>query len=762
MSILKFNLKSLFILPLVVLFLSIVGYLQSHKLKVDMDLTGLLSGENKIVKEMNEVSSIVGGGGYLIVLIGPVDQPESYLKKVSNVIKDTENIKYSYFEKEAYKFKDKALLLMNNKDFKKLNLKVASIYGADVDTTGLGLFKNSNEELNKDFQEELGKLKKQSNQEQYFISEDKKNAMLLIKPTFASTDLELSEKLVSEIDKKISSLNIPYILSGRYVEKLTDKKQFDKDVQKTSVIASISLFIVLFLGLGSFRAGVFTLTGVFLAMGQTIGLAYYFVGSINILTGFLLAILSGLGSEYGIHLVRRYVSEMKKGLSKSDATERTYLIMGRTLFSAALTASAAFFILVISDFRGFSELGIIAGLGIICIYLTFMAIFPLGARFLPDFKEDNFKSKFAKIFYFYPFNQKYLKYFILLIPVLIYGLKESYFEFDFERLHNFSKETQKVNELTDSLYGRAITPSAVMVENREKIFDLEDFLLNKEIIDTVISYNTVMPEHLEFRYERIQELRSNLMKVSKKEIEDKSGMSFDEIDHYLKQEIYDDSYIPISLRENFGPEKNILLVFPKEKQGTYENISRYANVLNKSREQFKEVKVGSDTLVFHTILEHIIKDGKIVILLFLLGAFFVFLPDFKSFKIALSLELQLILGGIILISLMGLINEPFTILNVAVIPAVLASGIDMGVHQAHSEIELKSNALKAAKRISGPVHLGMIASLCGFGSLLFAEAKMLNGIGWLAILGQISMYLVSMIIFPLLKDFFYRQKSPHL
>jgi predicted RND superfamily exporter protein len=53
----------------------------------------------------------------------------------------------------------------------------------------------------------------------------------------------------------------------------------------------------------------------------------------------------------------------------------------------------------------------------------------------------------------------------------------------------------------------------------------------------------------------------------------------------------------------------------------------------------------------------------------------------------------------------------------------------------------------------------MLTSICGFGSLLFAEAKMLNGIGWISILGQVAMYIVCMVIFPTIKDYIYSFNS---
>jgi predicted RND superfamily exporter protein len=777
MSILKWNLKNYYIMPIIAIILSVWGAFQAPKLKVNMDLSGLLSDTNPAVVEMNHVSEIVGGGGYVIALVGPMTSPEKVLPEMSREIQKLPNIKYSYFERETYSLKDKALFLISKKEFKQLS-QHAQVLLTDkrVDSTGLDLFGDGdNEEDIKEAKKFFTDLKNKVPQDRYFLSKDKLYAMLLIKPTFGSTDLGSSEVLLKNINEamtKIGNGKIPYQLSGRYVEKIQDKEQFDRDIAKTSIISTVLLIIVLFLGLGTMRAGWFTLAGVFLAMGQTVGLAYLFVGRINILTGFLLAILSGLGSEYGIHFVRRYILERQQGKDKLAAIEETYLVMGRSLFSAAITSACAFFILAISDFRGFSELGIIAGLGIVCIYFTFMCIFPLGARILPHKKEGHIQEKISRFFYAYPFKTRHAAWCLILVPLLGYGLHRAYFEFDFERLHNFSKKTQEVNQLTDELYGRAITPSAILTRDQDQVKDLETWLNNDEnsaAVQQVISYNTIVPDDMRNRYNRIQKIKAKLFEYSPKEIEEKTQIKFEQIQKWLNTSPYGDELIPTSLSENFGKDKNIILVFPKERQGTFENIDRYANVLLKAKKLFPGMEVGSDTLMFSAILNHIIRDGKIVLVLFLIGAFFVFWPDFKSLRYAMILEGQLVLGCLFLVALMGLVDEPFTILNVAIIPAVLAAGIDMGVHQIHDEIEhedrpsrstsKRGSALSAAKRISGPVHLGMLTSVCGFGALLFAEAKMLNGVGWISIIGQVSMYLVCMVIFPLLKDYVYSFKQ---
>jgi predicted RND superfamily exporter protein len=102
----------------------------------------------------------------------------------------------------------------------------------------------------------------------------------------------------------------------------------------------------------------------------------------------------------------------------------------KALFSSALTSSCSFFILAYSKFRGFSELGIIAGMGIIVIYLVFVLAFPMIAKILPERSSNSRRSRFplGK----YPFKLSWIKTLPLFIPLFIYGLGSAYFEYDFD------------------------------------------------------------------------------------------------------------------------------------------------------------------------------------------------------------------------------------------------------------------------------------------------------------------------------------------
>ena len=754
----KFHFKYKYLFFGITIAIAVIGALSGKKLPISLNLTDLLPDNRESVLHMHSVTKEVGGVGYLIVLVGPTQNPEKALPLIAEGIKGNRDIKYFFYEREEYLLKDKALYLLSNKEFKNLRKHANNLFKKKKDS---GLF-NLGLEDESDFEEKKTEAKKffkdfgekKKIKKRYYISKDKKYAMFLIKPVFDSVDLNRSRELTDYLNPILKKTlgDVPFNLIGRYIEKVHDSKQFNKDIVRTGIITLISLCVILVLGLGTFRAAIVTNSVVIIALGWTIGIAFLFVGQINLLTSFLLAILGGLGAEYGIHLIRRYYQGIKEGKSGEQAVIYTYNNIGRALFSAATTSSAAFLILYISDFRGFSELGIIAGLGILAIFIVYMVTFPVVGKYLRAFPRFD---KTLEIFGYYPFSTKWKWMFIPAIALTIFGLTRAEFEYDFERMHDLTKETQRMNSLANDLFGKSLVPSALQVKNYDDAERLEDWLKEyeqKKIVQDVVTLSSIIPRKMKSRQRKLKKLKKLIVDLDPKEIEGKTGLEYDQVIKWVSAGTYDKEDLPAQLKNAFGKSGTIVLAYPNESQTTAEALRKFSNLLKIAKKKFEGLKVGSDTLVFVEIIDHIMEDGKIVLALFALGAFFVFWLDFRSFYSALLLETQLITGMILLVALMGLFGVRFTILNVAMIPAVLAAGVDMGVHIRHRELDGNCSSVESAKYMAQAVQLAALTTMIGFGSLFFAEAGMLKGIAWISVLGQISMYLVCMVFFPVFRD----------
>ncbi|MEZ4251341.1 MAG: MMPL family transporter [Polyangiales bacterium] len=113
-------------------------------------------------------------------------------------------------------------------------------------------------------------------------------------------------------------------------------------------------------------AGILWTLGILGALGITL----------NMISAFVLAILMGLGVDFGVHLLTFYGRLRGEGATVEDALRRTAAELAPAMLAAALTTIAGFLALLAARFRGLSQLGPIAALGIALSLLAFALLFP--------------------------------------------------------------------------------------------------------------------------------------------------------------------------------------------------------------------------------------------------------------------------------------------------------------------------------------------------------------------------------------------------
>ena len=74
----------------------------------------MLPEDNPAVKEMNAVSDDIGGVGHLMVLLGPMDSPQQYLKPIADKIELNKEVKYVFYNTEEHLLEDKSLYLLED------------------------------------------------------------------------------------------------------------------------------------------------------------------------------------------------------------------------------------------------------------------------------------------------------------------------------------------------------------------------------------------------------------------------------------------------------------------------------------------------------------------------------------------------------------------------------------------------------------------------------------------------------------------------
>ena len=165
------------------------------------------------------------------------------------------------------------------------------------------------------------------------------------------------QKVINEsgLEKKYTELKIR--LTGSMVVRLEENNFIQNDLKNAAMVAAFLAISIIFIYTRSWFSIPLIFFPLLLSLTYTFALARLIIGHLNIISGFLVAILMGLGIDYGIHLYIRFKQELLKGNPLPESVEVVVTQVGRSGLIAMLTTISVFSILSFSDFQGFRSLG---------------------------------------------------------------------------------------------------------------------------------------------------------------------------------------------------------------------------------------------------------------------------------------------------------------------------------------------------------------------------------------------------------------------
>jgi uncharacterized protein len=186
----------------------------------------------------------------------------------------------------------------------------------------------------------------------------------------------------NQIRKIATSLN----LEGKYGAhvRLTGKQpladeEFASVKDGAAVNGICTLLVVLFilwLALRSGRMIVAVLITLFVGLAITAALGLMMVGALNMISVAFMVLFVGLGVDFGVQYGVKYREERHRDNRLSAALVNTAYSIGVPLTLAAVAVAESFFSFLPTAYRGVSELGKIAGVGMFVAYFTNMTLLP--------------------------------------------------------------------------------------------------------------------------------------------------------------------------------------------------------------------------------------------------------------------------------------------------------------------------------------------------------------------------------------------------
>jgi hopanoid biosynthesis associated RND transporter like protein HpnN len=181
----------------------------------------------------------------------------------------------------------------------------------------------------------------------------------------AASDLQLKQRFGTEIS-----------LTGEVPMNDDQFSVIRSSAVRDTLTALIGVLVILWLALRSFRliAAVFFSLAVGLAATAALGLLM--VGSFNLISIAFFVLFVGLGVDFGIQFSVRYRTERHELDNLRHALRCAAHKAGAPLALAAGATAIGFFAFLPTDYRGLSELGLIAGCGMLIAFACSITLVP--------------------------------------------------------------------------------------------------------------------------------------------------------------------------------------------------------------------------------------------------------------------------------------------------------------------------------------------------------------------------------------------------
>lgn len=783
------------------------------QLKIDTDIANLLPPDNPRVIALNQLRETVGGETEMDVAIGSPDFEANKRFAEDLIVKSLElydrRSQSPYFSKVEFRkdtevLKDYALFLATEEELDELIVYLDDeIENAKLEANPFFIDFGDDEDY--EDEEDAGKrfedVYKELIPSEYPVNADSTVLTLKLFPTGAKSDLAFLRRMFANYDSLVVAMNpasyhpeMQVKFGGRLKKHLLEIDSIMNDVFSSfsTGIGSVLLLVMFyFLGkkyvnyrrgsIDDRRKGFFSffirapvsilVIGIplFLSLVYTFGLTYLYLGGLNTMTSVLFVILFGLGIDYGIHFYARYLEMRSDGLDVEKAILATYESSGAAIFTAATTTAVALFVLTFADFRGFSEFGFIATVGIMLAWFAMSFILPaivtLFERFGWILVNRNVVDENAVVVTKrYPFAMPITIFgFVVMFLVIVFSGRIS-FEYDFGKLEPEFPEYKAYQQFTSS--GGTGTsrsrrnPAYIIAENDEQVIEILDEI--RTIKETNGEESTILDvEALQERFSDdpdVQSAKFDRIATIREQLEDPfiSGQDDENLDILRRAskvtKPIDLDEIPDFLKNRFmtrdGELGKFVMIYPSVGLSDGRNSIAFKNEIGLiTTSDGREFHSGSTSIAAAEMLELMQDESPY----FVTGTFvmivLIVLFSFRSLRWSLIAMLPLIVGLSWTFGIMILFDIKFNFYNLVVLPAILGIGNDNGVHLATRYLEEGPKSMWNVLKSTGQhISIGSITTMFGFMGLLLTNHPGLYSIGLLATIG-VGMTLLSALTF---------------
>ncbi|ADO75747.1 conserved uncharacterized protein [Stigmatella aurantiaca DW4/3-1] len=759
-----------------------VGSYFSGKLTLNADLTALLPRSFTSVQDLEKLRQRFGGQGNVVVA-GLGAEPEALKRFADDMaprLAQLSEVRYVNYQRPRPFFEEHALYYVDVPDLKTILERIdARIRWEKEQANPLFVRLDEDPAPPVDFSDIEQKYTGGASQrlsgegDLYYLDPQERMVVLLLKPKGSSADLNYAKKVVGQVEEFLAHQDLSKYgpgfttaITGNYKKKIDQQKVITGDLGRASGIALALLVLYLAFHFRSAWSVAFTMAPVVASLSWTYGFVGAVYGQVNLLTGFLGAVLGGLGVEHGIHLLGRYATLRSEGQDSLAAVRESFRHTGFSALIAAVVAALTFLSLSISEFIAFREFGVIAAIGMILSIVSYVLILPamLGLASRLGWKPGVHEASAGPLALLARWLPQHYRAVAIVVGVgmvaLISQAWRVSFNYDSTKLDDVTLPSVRLDRRMDKILGYSQSPVVVLTDThameREVVRELQarkEKQGKNSTIDFVGSVADLVPQHQQEKQSILQAIHQRLERLDPQRLPEDVRPNVERALKMSSAKPFQRDTLPEAVRRQFegmnGDSGGVVLVYAAVNLADGAGTRRFAKeVRGMQMPDGSRVSATGESLILADILDMVAHDGPEILgaaVLSVLLAMWVTLGRLRTALICMMPTLVSVAG---LVGLMALLDLQFNYLNLVVLPVLVGTTVDAGVHLVQRLSEPDSDFITVYAETGRAITGGLLTSAIGFLALILARHPGLNSIGTLANLGFGVNILIVLVGFP--------------
>ncbi len=617
----------------------------------------------------------------------------------------------------------------------------------------------------------------------HLVSGDNRHVLLTASPHGSGTDtqfaqqaLDLLRQIAAALNEKYASVDNQFSLTpvGAFRAAVDNEDMARRDVQKVIFFATIGIGLMLLL---AFPRPYIGLLSLFPAIAGTIAAIFIYSlmhRTISLLTlgfgGAIVSITVDHGIAYLLFLDRPH------GASGREAAREVWAIG----LLAALTSIGAFLILNFSGVAILSQIGRFAAIGIACSFLFVHLVFPRIFAVMPPTQKKKLPPLTPLVGKLTRPARAYTAFAALAFALIMAVFARPEFNADFRAMNTVSRETSEAEKGVADTWGDVGSRILLLLEadSLETLRGRNDqlaMIVEQEMAAGAVASGFVpamlFPGKVRgaenfsawkafWTAERLKALRKVLNEASQT-----WGFTADAFEPFLSS-VEKKTYHPIEIPEKFFPLLGILKQPEDDEAPWIQHATLNPGPAYRDKEFYKTVTGSQAALVFdaglfsRTLGQHLTGTFTWMVTVIGISVAVLLFVFFCDWQLTIAALLPVVFAFVCTLGTLRLLGHPLDIPGLMLSIVILGMGIDYALYFVRSHQRYRDASHSSVDLVHTAIFLAAASTLIGFGSLNFADHRLLRSAGLTCSLGIGYSLIGAIAILPPLLKWLFRPVAP--